>query len=174
VERLRKAWPGNLVIKGILCPGDAARAAGLGVDGLIISNHGGRQLDTAPTPFEVLPAIRAAAGPRMTLMLDSGIRRGSDILIALCLGIQFVFVGRATLYGVAAYGLPGAQRAVDILKREIDVNMAQIGCTRLDELGLDYVARPAPSLVIGADSAPVRAVQTQSSQEKARVSSANA
>jgi L-lactate dehydrogenase (cytochrome)/(S)-mandelate dehydrogenase len=145
LERWRRAWPGKLVVKGILHPDDAARAAGLGVDGIIVSNHGGRQLDTAPSPIEALPAIRAAVGPRFTLMLDSGIRRGSDILIALCLGIQFVFVGRATLYGVAAFGLPGAQRAIAILRREIDVNMGQIGCASVAALGPQMIAAP-PSM----------------------------
>lgn len=127
IERFRRLWPGKLVLKGIMHPDDAIQAAALGVDGLMISNHGARQLDRAPSPLEVLPAIAAAVGDRVTLMLDSGIRRGSDVIIALCLGAKFVFVGRPTLYGVAAGGMAGAKRALDIFHDEIDRTMAQIG-----------------------------------------------
>ena len=127
LEGYRKLWPGNLVVKGIMHPGDAVRAADIGVDGLIISNHGGRQLDSAPASIEMLPAIRAAVGNRVTLMIDGGIRRGSDILAALALGAEFAFVGRATLYGMAAFGPPGAAKAIDILRSEVDLNMRQLG-----------------------------------------------
>jgi (S)-mandelate dehydrogenase len=88
-------------------PADALRAAEVGCDGVIVSNHGGRQLDQAPASLDVLPAIKAAVGDKMTVMLDSGVRRGADILIALCLGAQFCFMGRPTLYGAAAGGLAG-------------------------------------------------------------------
>jgi L-lactate dehydrogenase (cytochrome)/(S)-mandelate dehydrogenase len=135
LEHYRKLWPGNLVIKGLLHPEDAVRATNIGVDGIIVSNHGGRQIDMAPSPIEVLPLIRAAVGEKQVLMLDSGIRRGSDILIALCLGAQFCFIGRSTLYGIAAYGLPGAQKAIGILRNEIDLNLAQMGRTSLAEIG---------------------------------------
>jgi (S)-mandelate dehydrogenase len=168
VEMYRKIWPGNLVLKGILHPDDAARAESIGVDGLIISNHGGRQLDAAPAPLEALPAIRAAVGSQMTLMLDSGVRRGADILIALCLGIQFVFIGRATLYGVAAFGLPGAQKAVDILKREIDVNMGQIGCASIAALGPSYVAKPATGLIMEPASTPPAVARPHLSEVETR------
>ena len=90
-------------------PDDAIRAHSLGVDGLMVSNHGARQLDNAPSPLEVLPAIRDAVGDKMTLMFDGGVRRGLDALIALCMGAKFVFVGRPTLYGVTAGGVPGAE-----------------------------------------------------------------
>lgn len=135
LENYRKLWPGKLVLKGILHPEDAVRATDIGVDGIIVSNHGGRQLDMAPSPIEVLPLIRAAVGEKQTLMIDSGVRRGSDILIALCLGAQFVFIGRPTLYGVAAYGLPGAAKAIAILRNEIDLNLAQLGRASLAALG---------------------------------------
>src|SRR3984893_204422 len=98
LERYRKLFPRALVVKGILSPADAVRAAEIGVDGIIVSNHGGRQLDQAPASIEALPAIKAAVGDKVTVMLDSGVRRGADILIALCLGAQFVFFGRPTLY----------------------------------------------------------------------------
>ena len=139
VENFRRLWPRNFVIKGIMHPDDAFRAAELGADGIIVSNHGGRQLDRAPSPLEVLPAINAAVGDRMTLMLESGVRRGSDVLVALCLGARFVFAGRPTLYGVAAAGVPGAARAIDILRHEIDLVMAQIGCPNLQSLGPDFL-----------------------------------
>ena len=99
------------MIKGILHPEDAVRATAVGADGIIVSNHGGRQLDLAPSPLEVLPAIREAVGPDQTLMIDSGVRRGTDILVARCLGAQFAFVGRATLARRAAGEKPPAPRA---------------------------------------------------------------
>jgi L-lactate dehydrogenase (cytochrome)/(S)-mandelate dehydrogenase len=143
LEKFRKLWPRHLVVKGILHQDDAVRAADLGVDGIIVSNHGGRQLDRAPSSIEMLPVIRQAVGERITLMLDSGVRRGADILIALALGARFVFVGRATLYGAAAAGVPGVRKAISILRREIDLTMGQIGCPSLDQLdpGFVYDAR---------------------------------
>jgi L-lactate dehydrogenase (cytochrome)/(S)-mandelate dehydrogenase len=135
VERYRELWKGNFVLKGIMHPDDAVRAAALGVDGIMVSNHGARQLDRAPSPLQVLPAIRDAVGDKMTLMLDGGIRRGLDALIALCTGAKFCFVGRPTLYGVAAGGIPGAAMALRIFRREIDISMAQMGATAIDDLG---------------------------------------
>ena len=139
IERFRKLWPRNLVLKGIMRPDDAMRAAEVGVDGLMVSNHGARQLDRAPSPLDVLPAIDAAVGDRMTLMLDGGVRRGSDVLTALCLGAKFVFLGRPTLYGLVAGGEAGATKAVKILGREIELTMAQIGCPTLSQLGPEFV-----------------------------------
>ena len=139
VEAFRRQWPGNLVLKGIMHPEDAVRAAALGVDGIIVSNHGGRQLDRAPGPIEVLPAIHAAAGDKLTLMYDSGIRRGSDVIIALCLGAKFVFMGRPTLYGVAAGGTAGASRALQILKQEIGTAMAQLGTPDIASMGPQFL-----------------------------------
>ncbi|MDQ5888996.1 MAG: (S)-mandelate dehydrogenase [Pseudomonadota bacterium] len=134
LERIRRVWAGKLVLKGVLAPTDALRALDCGVDGVIVSNHGGRQLDCAPAPLEMLPAIRAAVAGQMTVMLDGGIRRGSDILKAWALGADFTFVGRPALYGVAADGLPGAQRALQILQQEIDLTLAQLGCGDLGML----------------------------------------
>lgn len=134
LERIRRVWTGKLVLKGVLAPTDALRALDCGVDGVIVSNHGGRQLDCAPAPLEMLPAIRAAVAGQMTVMLDGGIRRGSDILKAWALGADFTFVGRPALYGVAADGLPGAQRALQILQQEIDLTLAQLGCADLGML----------------------------------------
>ncbi|HKU97034.1 MAG TPA: alpha-hydroxy acid oxidase [Vineibacter sp.] len=137
VETFRRLWPRTFVIKGIMHSDDAVRAASLGVDGIMVSNHGARQLDRAPSPVDVFPAIRDAVGDRMTLMLDSGVRRGVDALIALCLGAKFVFVGRATLYGATVGGQAGVTKAINILRREIDLTLGQIGCPSLDRLGSD-------------------------------------
>jgi len=116
-----------------------------GVDGIWISNHGGRQLDRAPAPIDMLPAIRAVVGGRTTLMIDGGIRRGSDIVTALCLGAQFVFVGRATLYGAAAAGPAGVRRAIKILSDEVGRVMAQIGRPSIDQLDGTCLAPGYPS-----------------------------
>jgi L-lactate dehydrogenase (cytochrome)/(S)-mandelate dehydrogenase len=141
LERYRRLFPRPLVVKGILNPADAVRAAEIGVDGIIVSNHGGRQLDQAPASLDALPAIKAAVGDKLTIMLDSGVRRGADILIAWCLGAQFVFFGRPTLYGAVAGGVPGVKKVVDIFRNEIDLVMAQIGCPSLDQLGPDFLWR---------------------------------
>ena len=105
----------------------------------MVSNHGARQLDIAPSPLEVLPSIRDAVGDKMTLMLDGGVRRGMDAIVALCSGAKFVFVGRPTLYGVAAGGIPGAAKALGIFRREIDITMAQIGATKIADLGPQFL-----------------------------------
>ena len=139
IENFRKLWPRKMVLKGVMRTDDAIRAAEIGVAGLMVSNHGARQLDRAPSPLDVLPSINAAVGDRMTLMLDGGVRRGSDVLIALCMGAKFIFLGRPTLYGVVAGGVAGASKAASILRNEIDLVMAQIGVTSLDQLGPDFV-----------------------------------
>jgi (S)-mandelate dehydrogenase len=139
LEEVRRLWPRHLVVKGIMHPADAARAVAIGVDGIIVSNHGGRQLDQAPAPLEVFPAIRDSVGDKVTLMLDGGVRRGADILVALCHGARFIFVGRPTLYGAAADGLRGVRKAIEILRREIDLVMGQIGCPSLEELDESFL-----------------------------------
>jgi len=139
VERFRSIFKGNFVLKGIMHPDDALRAHALGVDGIMVSNHGGRQLDNAPSPLHVLPAIHEAVGDKMTVMFDGGIRRGLDAIIALCMGAKFVFQGRPTLYGVTAGGIPGAKTALGIFRKEIDVSMAQIGATKIADLGPQYL-----------------------------------
>jgi (S)-mandelate dehydrogenase len=120
-------------------PKDALRCIDVGCDGILVSNHGGRQLDQAPGSLDVLPAIKAAVGDKLTLLLDSGVRRGADILIALCLGADFCLFGRPTLYGAAAGGLAGVKKAIDIFQGEIDLVMGQIGCPSLDQLGPDFL-----------------------------------
>lgn len=142
VERYRELWKGNFVLKGIMHPDDAVRAHSLGVDGIMVSNHGARQLDKAPSPLEVLPAMRDAVGDRMTVMLDSGVRRGLDALIAICMGAKFVFQARPTLYGVTAGGVAWAAKALAIFRREIDISMPQIGASEIADLG-PHVLMPA-------------------------------
>jgi (S)-mandelate dehydrogenase len=139
LEAIRNAWPGKLLLKGVMHPEDARIATGIGVDGLIVSNHGARQLDMMPSPLDVLPMIRAAVGPDVPLLLDSGVRRGSDVVAALCMGADFVLTGRATLYGATAGGLAGVKKAVSILQREIDLVMGQLGALNLAALGPQFL-----------------------------------
>lgn len=128
VELIRRLWKGRLVLKGILDKEDARIARDSGVDGVIVSNHGGRQLDGSVAPLRVLPGIVAQAGG-MTVMMDSGIRRGTDVLKALALGAHFVFLGRPFLYAAAVAGEPGVQHAIGLLREEIDRDMAMLGIT---------------------------------------------
>ena len=139
---VRSIWPRKLFVKGVLTPDDALRAAALGLDGIFVSNHGGRQLDGAITPLEMLPEIADAVRGRLTIALDGGVQRGSDIVKALALGADIVFVGRATLYGAAVAGEAGAARAIQILKSEIDRVMALLGARTVQELTRDHLLMP--------------------------------
>jgi L-lactate dehydrogenase (cytochrome)/(S)-mandelate dehydrogenase len=141
LETYRRLWKGKLIVKGLQHPDDARLALALGCDGIIISNHGGRQFDRGPTPLESLPPIRQAVGDQMAVMIDGGVRRGSDILAALALGADFVFCGRAIVYGVAAAGLPGAARAFDILIDELRRTLGQIGLTRISDVSGEILWR---------------------------------
>ncbi|WP_158931550.1 alpha-hydroxy acid oxidase [Acidisphaera sp. S103] len=145
---IRDRWPGTLVLKGILAPEDAQQAEALGIDGIIVSNHGGRQLDGAMPSLAALPEVRDAAG-QMTVAMDSGIRRGTDVLKALALGAQFTFVGRPFLYAAAIGGKAGVRHAISLLSLEIDRNMAMLGCTGLDQVG--------PSLLVASQPGRIRA-----------------
>ena len=131
--RIRRQWHGTLVIKGILSAEDARKATNSGADGVIVSNHGGRQLDGAVSPLRVLPDIVKAC-PEIPVMLDGGVRRGSDVLKALALGARFVFVGRPFGYAAAIGGRDGVAHAIALLRQEVSRNMAMLGITRLDEL----------------------------------------
>jgi isopentenyl diphosphate isomerase/L-lactate dehydrogenase-like FMN-dependent dehydrogenase len=134
VARLRERWPGKLILKGILHPEDAERALALGADGIVVSNHGGRALDSAIASLDALPGIARAVGGRMTIFLDSGVRRGSDIVKAMILGADVVLVGRAPLYGLAAGGEAGVRRALDLLQSETRRTMAMLGARKLADL----------------------------------------
>ena len=133
LELIRRLWKGRLVVKGILDPNDARIARESGVDGIIVSNHGGRQLDGAVAPLRVLPGIAAQAGG-MTVMMDSGVRRGTDVLKALALGAQFVFLARPFLFAAAIAGEAGVHHAISLLQAEIDRDMALIGIKDLTEM----------------------------------------
>lgn len=141
VARIREQWSGPLIIKGLLHADDALKAAELGLDGIVVSNHGARQLDVAPSPITMFPSIKAAVGDKMTLMLESGVRRGSDIVIAKCLGAKFCFFGRPTLYAVAALGQEGADQVFAILRRELQAILTQIGCQNFDDLNERFLLR---------------------------------
>ena len=132
---IRDMWPRKLILKGVLTADDAKRAATMGCDGIILTNHGGRQLDSCVAPIEVLPEIVQAVGEQLTVLIDSGFRRGSDILKAIALGADGVMIGRPTLYGLAAGGQAGVEHALALLTDEIDRVMGQLGCRSLDELG---------------------------------------
>jgi L-lactate dehydrogenase (cytochrome) len=127
LQQLRERWRGRLIVKGVLSVEDAIRIRDLGVDALSVSNHGGRQLDSAPSPIPVLPQIRQAVGPDYPLLFDSGIRSGEDIVKARALGADFVLIGRPFLYATAAIGPEGAQRLFDCLHGEIETALAQLG-----------------------------------------------
>jgi len=140
LDHMRKRWNGALIVKGILHREDARLAREHGADGVIVSNHGGRQLDHAIAPLRVLPEIVAVAGA-MPVMIDSGIRRGTDVIKALALGAKFVFVGRPFNYAAAIAGEAGVSHAIKILRDELDRNMAMLGITSIADLGLDVLVR---------------------------------
>ena len=134
VARLRERWPGRLLLKGVLAPQDALLAVEHGVDGIVVSNHGGRNLDAAVAPIDVLAEIVAAVSGRIAVLYDSGIRRGTDIVKALALGSDAVLIGRATLFGLAAGGESGASRAIAILHEELTRTLALIGAQGINDL----------------------------------------
>jgi (S)-mandelate dehydrogenase len=141
IKKIRGMWPGKLLIKGVMHPADAEKAISVGCDGVIVSNHGGRQLDGEPGSFECLPAVARAIGGKAAVLMDGGIRRGSDIAKAIASGAQAVMIGRATFYGVCAGGEAGAQRALDILVDELIRTMQLCGVTRVADLGPDLLAK---------------------------------
>ncbi len=143
LRRMRDMWPRTLIVKGILHPDDAVKAADCGAEGVIVSNHGGIANDAAIAPIDALPAVVAAAGERVTVIVDSGFRRGSDALKGLALGADAVIIGRATLYGVAVAGEAGASRALAILDAEIRRTMGVMGVTDIAALNRDHVVLPA-------------------------------
>jgi len=148
LKALRDLWPRRMVVKGLLHPGDVEDCRGLGIDGVVVSNHGGRMTEAAPTPIDVLPAIRAVAGD-MAVIADSGVRSGLDVARLVAHGADFVLCGRAVMFGVAALGERGGDRTAEILKQELHQAMAHVGAPTLADLrlclpgaaGLDVAAR---------------------------------
>ncbi|HSL79841.1 MAG TPA: alpha-hydroxy acid oxidase [Pseudolabrys sp.] len=135
VDWIKKIWPGKLIIKGILDVEDAKTAVKLGADAIVVSNHGGRQLDGAPSSISALPPIAQAVGSDTEVLFDGGIRTGSDMLRALALGAHACLIGRAYIYGLGAGGKAGVAKAIDILKKELSVAMALTGTTRISDIG---------------------------------------
>jgi L-lactate dehydrogenase (cytochrome) len=134
IDWIRKIWPGKLVLKGILDVDDAKTAVAAGADGIVVSNHGGRQLDGAPATVRVLPEIASAVGDRTEVLFDGGIRSGQDVMKALALGARGCLIGRAYLYGLAAMGEAGVRKAVDIIRQEIDITMMLTGLRDLKKV----------------------------------------
>jgi isopentenyl diphosphate isomerase/L-lactate dehydrogenase-like FMN-dependent dehydrogenase len=159
IRVLRKLWPGVLMVKGILHPRDAQLAADCGADAVVVSNHGGRMLDSAVAPIEMLPGIVDAVGKRITVLMDSGVRRGADIVKALALGAQAVLIGRASLYGVAAAGEAGAARAIAILREEVSRVLALLGAPEIGALSAQYLDMPEALPVSPLPAAPLRALE---------------
>jgi L-lactate dehydrogenase (cytochrome) len=141
LDWIRDVWEGPIALKGVLRGEDARRAADEGLDAVIVSNHGGRQLDHVPATIDVLPAVVEAAEGRIEVLMDSGVRRGSDIVAALALGARAVLLGRAHLYGLAAAGAAGVRHAVDILAGELRTTMALSGATRIADLDPGLIRR---------------------------------
>jgi (S)-mandelate dehydrogenase len=141
LAQVRERWPGKLLVKGIAHPQDAERAVAAGCDGVIVSNHGGRQLDGAIASFDALPAVARAVGGKAAVLMDGGVRRGADVLKALASGAQAVLVGRATLYGVCAAGEAGARRALEILGDELVRAMQLCGARRIADIGPQLLVR---------------------------------
>jgi len=157
LEEIREQWRGPLVLKGVLHPEDATLAVEAGADGIIVSNHGGRQLDRAPSPVAMFPAVYRAVGGRIPVMIDSGIMRGTDIASAMCMGAAFTFIGRAALYAVAAYGKAGVDRAIALLRQELHLALATMGCPNIADAGPAYLA-DGDAGVAGAGSLAAKAI----------------
>ncbi len=145
VDDIRKRWKGPFLLKGILHPDEARRAPDHGVDGIIVSNHGGRQLDGAASGMDALPAVLDAVGGRIPVLVDGGFRRGTDVIKALCLGASAVLIGRPQLWGLSVAGEAGVAHVLDIFRSEMDRDMGLMGVGNLGQLGPQYIQRvPTP------------------------------
>lgn len=162
LARLRDVFKGKLVVKGIVRPDDAAKAVALGADGVVVSSHGGRNLDSNVASIDALPHVVREVGHRTTVLFDSGIRRGSDMVKAYALGAKAVLSGRATLYATAAGGEAGVTRALNLLKREYELTLAHVGCLNCSELSPDVLATDASLLGmdLGDIEGPMRLQKT--------------
>ena len=173
LEVIRGMWPGKIVVKGVQTVEDSVRLIDAGVDGIILSNHGGRQLDRAPIPFHLLPKVVREVGKDATVMIDTGIMNGADIVASVALGAKFTLVGRAYLYGLMAGGREGVDRMIAILRSEIERTMTLLGVASLEELGPQHVtqlARLAPDRRArsGACAAPWRRRRSEGARAQTR------
>ena len=134
LDRLRQRWPGKLIVKGVLSPLDAVRIRDADADAIYVSNHGGRQLDSAPAAIQMLPVIRDAVGDDFPIIFDSGVRNGEAVLKALALGADFVMLGRAFMYGIGAAGAQGLDQVIELLKNQMDTSLAQLGRPNIDDI----------------------------------------
>jgi L-lactate dehydrogenase (cytochrome) len=177
---IREMWPGKIVIKGVQNIQDSRRLIDLGVDGIVLSNHGGRQLDRAPVPFWLLPDVVREVGKDATVMMDTGIMNGADIVAAVALGAKFTLVGRAYLYGLMAGGRAGVDKTIDILATQIRRTMRLLGVSSLEELNPSHVTQltrfaPVPRAAVEAADAspsPARTTAPRSRAAKAATSTA--
>jgi (S)-mandelate dehydrogenase len=144
---IKDQWKGPMAVKGILAAEDAQEAARYGIEGVVISNHGGRQLDGSDSPLDALPAITRTAGNRLVVLIDGGFRRGTDIVKALALGADGVLLGRATLFGLASGGEAGARKALTILADEVSRTMSLLGCETVGKLGPSYLSVPGLNIM---------------------------
>lgn len=149
---IREMWPGKLVVKGVQNVEDSVKLLDQGVDGLILSNHGGRQLDRAPVPFHLLPQVRKEVGSEPTIMIDTGIMNGADIVAAVAMGADFTLIGRAYLYGLMAGGREGVDRTIAILRSEITRTMALLGVSSLEELEPRHVTQLAKMVPVSDET----------------------
>ena len=139
---IRDLWKGPIMVKGVLTSDDAHRAVDAGASAVVVSNHGGRQLDGVAATLHALPEVVSAVGDRIEVLVDGGIRRGGDIVKAMCLGARAVLVGRAYAYGLAAAGEAGVQRAIDILQTDLVRTLKLLGCKSVSELDRSYIDVP--------------------------------
>jgi L-lactate dehydrogenase (cytochrome) len=139
---IRELWPGPIAVKGLLTADDARRAVDEGASAVVVSNHGGRQLDSVFPTLRALPEVVAAVGGQIEVLMDGGIRRGADIVKALCLGARAVLVGRAYAYGLAASGQAGVARALEILRSDVERTLRLLGCASVAALDSSYVEMP--------------------------------
>jgi len=143
IARFRDLWPGKLVLKGIAHPDDARLARKIGADCIVVSNHGGKAQACFPATLEILPAVKAAVGDTLAVMMDGGIEHGADIAVSRCLGAELAFFGRLTLYGAAAGGREGIKRVIDLLRQDIASLQSQLGCASYDQLNEDFLFDPS-------------------------------
>ena len=147
LEWIRSIWPGKLIIKGILDIADAKEAVACGAQAMVVSNHGGRQLDGAPSSIAVLPEIANAVGDQIEIMFDGGIRSGQDVMRALALGAKSCMIGRAYIHGLGAYGEQGVRKAIDIIRQELSVTMGLCGVASIADIDTRVIATPGKSTV---------------------------